>query len=66
MCVGGGGGGEGAGGPDPTEKLQNYKVLSNIGPDPLKNHKAIPSQHSILGQYRPASETSFKWRFAGG
>ena len=28
------------------------------GPDPLENTK-LPSQHSILGHYRPASETPF-------
>ena len=42
---------------------------------PLENHKNIgflsntklPSQHSImLGHQRHASETSFKWRIAGG
>ena len=49
---------------------------------PLKNHKNVgflaklvqilekitklPSQHSMLGYHRPASETPFKWRFAGG
>ena len=27
---------------------------------------AHPSQHIILGHYHPASETPFKWRFAGG
>ena len=26
----------------------------------------LPSQHSMLGLHRPVSETSFKWRFAGG
>ena len=26
----------------------------------------LPSQHSMLGHYRPASETPLKWRFAGG
>ena len=25
----------------------------------------LPSQHSMLGHHRPASETPFKWRFAG-
>ena len=25
-----------------------------------------PSQHPILGHYQPASETPFRWRFAGG
>ena len=43
------------------------------GPPPLKNHKNIgfhsntgPSQHSMLGHHRHASEMPFKWRFAGG
>ena len=26
----------------------------------------LPSQHSMLGHHRYASETPFKWRFAGG
>ena len=37
--------------------LENWKPLglfSNTGPDPLENQK-LPSQHSILGNYRPAS-----------
>ena len=37
--------------------LENRKPLglfSNTGPDPLENQK-LPSQHSILGNYRPAS-----------
>ena len=58
--------GVGAGGPDPP--LKNHKNIgfpSNIGPDPLKITK-LPSQHSMLGQHRHASETPFKWRFAGG
>ena len=49
------GGGGGAGG---------HKFIglpSNTGPDPLKNHKAI-----MLGHHGHASETPFKWRFAGG
>ena len=49
---------------------------------PLKNHKIygflailvripcktteLKSQHSVLRHHRPASETPFKWRFAGG
>ena len=44
---------------------KNMGFLSNSGPDPLKKHKQ-PSQHSTLGNHRPASETPFKWRFAGG
>ena len=66
---GGGGGGGGDRGSGPPGKLQKYRVslnfLSNTGPDPLKITK-LPIQHSILGHHRPASETPFKWRFAGG
>ena len=36
---GGGGGGQGSG-PPPPEKSQNIGFLSNIGQDPMKNHKA--------------------------
>ena len=43
----------------------NIGVLSNTGLDPLKITK-LPSQHSMLGHHRHASETPFKWRFAGG
>ena len=53
--------GRGAGGP---EKSQAYRVSSNTGPDPLKNHKT--TKHSMFGHHRQASETPFKWRFAGG
>ena len=53
-----GGGGRG---PDPPGTSQKY---SNTGPDPPKNHK-VRSQHSMLGHHRHASETPFKWRFAG-
>ena len=50
-------------------------------PEPLENHKAIwfiiliwipwkitklPRRHSMLGHHRPTSETTFKWRVAGG
>ena len=49
---GGGGGGRGSGPPPPLKNHKNIRFLSNSGPDPLKNH-----QH--------ASETLFKWRFAG-
>ena len=40
-----------------TPSLENRKPLglfSNTGPDPLENQN-LPSQHSILGNYRPAS-----------
>ena len=57
----GGGGGGGAGGPDPPplENYTNIEFLSNTGLDPLKITK-LPIQHSMLGHYRPASETPFK------
>ena len=60
---GGGGGGRRSG--RPPGKSQNIVFFSNTGPDPLKIVK-LPSQNSILGHYRHASETPFKWRFAGG
>ena len=43
------------------------KILGLFSPDPVKNHEAtnVPNKHSMLGQHRPASETPFKWRFAG-
>ena len=67
-----------------TEPLRSFQKQQGGGGagglDPLNNHKAIgflnilwkttklPSQHLILGHYRAASETpfKFKWRFAGG
>ena len=58
----GGGGGRAFG---PWNITKNIGFLSNIGPDPLKIIK-LPSQHSMLGHHRPACETPFKWRFAGG
>ena len=51
-----------------TPSLKNDKnigFLSNIGPDPLKNHKATKPAFN-LDHHRHASETPFKWRFAGG
>ena len=51
--------------PSPLKNHKNIEFLSNTGPDPLKNHKA-PNQHSMLVHHRPASETPFKWCFAGG
>ena len=46
-------------------KSQKYKGFSNTGPGPLKIVK-LPSQLSILSHNLRASETPFKWRFAGG
>ena len=57
---GGGGGGGGAGGPDLPEKSQYIGFRSS--PKMTK----LPSQHSMSGHHRHASETPFKWRFAGG
>ena len=54
-----------AGGPDPLKNHKNIGFLSNTGPDPLKITK-LHSQYSMLGHHRPANETPFKWRFAGG
>ena len=54
-------------GPDPPSPLENFKNIgffNDTGPDPLKITK-LPIQHSMIGHYRPASETPFKWRFAG-
>ena len=43
---------------------KNIGFLSNTGSDRFKITK-LPSQHSMLSHHRPASETPFKWRFAG-
>ena len=61
---GGGGGGGAVGSGTLLENNKNIGFLSNTGPDPLKITK-LPIQHSMLGHHRPASETPFKWRFAG-
>ena len=47
------------------KKSQNLGFHRNTGPDLLKSTR-LPSQHSMLGHHRHASETPFKWRFAGG
>ena len=55
----------GTGGLDPLPKNhKNIGFLSNTGLDPLKITK-LSSQHSMLGHHRHASETPFRWRFAG-
>ena len=59
------GGDWGSGPRPPLENYKNIGFLSNIGPVPLENTK-LPIQHSMLGHHRHASETPFKWRFAGG
>ena len=62
-CADPDGGGTGSG--PPLENYKNIGFLSNTGPDPLKITK-LSSQHSMFGHHRPASETPFKWHFAGG
>ena len=60
--------GGGKGGPDPLPPEKSQKIqgfLAILIPDLLKITK-LPSQHLMLGHHRPASETPFKWRFAGG
>ena len=57
--------GGGAVGPDPPENHKAIGYHSNTSLDPLMITK-LPSQHSMRGQHRPANETPFKWRFAGG
>ena len=52
-------GGVGTGVPDLPSKITKIRVfLSNTGPNPLKIVK-LPSQLSILGHNRHASETPF-------
>ena len=56
----------GTGGPDsPLKNHKNTGFFSNTCPDPIKITK-LSSQHSMLGRHQHASETPFKWRFAGG
>ena len=59
----GGGGGQEV--QTPPGNYKNIGFLGNTGPDPLIITK-LPIQHSMLGHHRPASETPFKWCFAGG
>ena len=49
----------------PLENHKNIDFFSNTAPDPHKIVK-LPSQLSNLGHNQHASETPFKWRFAGG
>ena len=54
--------------PDPEGGGENHNNIgfhSNTDPDPL-NIAKLSNQRSILGHHRHASETPFKWRFAGG
>ena len=60
-----GGGGRESGPQSPLNNHKHIGFLSNTGPDLLKITK-LPSQYSMLGPHWHASETPFKWRFAGG
>ena len=51
--------------PTPLENHKHIGFLSNTGPDHLRITKP-PSQHSMLGHHRHASERSFQGCFAGG
>ena len=54
---------EGGGGQESGPPLKNHKnvgFISNTGPDPLEITK-LPSQHSMLGHRRHASEPPFKF-----
>ena len=55
----GGGGGDRESG-HPLKNHKNIGFLSNTGPDPLKMTK-LPSQHSMSGHHRYASEMLFRW-----
>ena len=56
-------GGRGSG-PPPPLKITQMGFLSNTGPEPLKISKLL-GQNLMLGHHGDASETPFKWRFAG-
>ena len=61
----GGGGGAGGLDPPPLKNHKNIGFLGNTGTEPWTITK-LQGQHSMSGHYRPASETPFKWRSAGG
>ena len=55
--------------PEGGQTLSPLKIMKNMvskhtGPFPFIITK-LPSQHSMLGHHRHASETLFKWCFAG-
>ena len=65
MCESRGEGGQGVRPPPPLENYKNIGFLSNTGLDPLLITKLL-IQHSMLDHHRPARETPFKRRIAGG
>ena len=52
-------------GPDPPEKSQKYRGFLTILVRITCKTTKLTSQPSVLGHHRPASETPFKWHFAG-
>ena len=52
-------------GPQKSHKINIIGFLAMLVRIPLKITK-LPSQHSMLGHHRHASEMPFKWHFAGG
>ena len=52
-----------------NNKCNERRGTGGWGSDPLHHTWKItklPSQQSVVGHHRPARETPFKWRFAGG
>ena len=45
-------GGGGAGDPGPPKSHTIIGVRNNSGPDPMKTHKRLPSQHSMFGHHQ--------------
>ena len=58
-------GDRGSGPPSPLKIYNNIGFLSNTGSESPENQKATKPT-VLLGNHWPASETSFKWIFAGG
>ena len=58
-------GGQGVRTPHPLKIHKNIEFLSNTGRITWKITN-LPNRHSMLGHHRPASETPFYWRVAGG
>ena len=52
--------------PPPLESHKNIGFLSNTGSDPEKSQRKLPRQDSNFGHHWHASETPYKWHFAGG
>ena len=65
MCGSRGGGGGDRGSGPPWKSQKNIGFLAILVQIPWKITK-LPSQHSTLSHHQHASETPFKWRFAGG